>query len=90
MTSARAEYHTFFDIARLHARTHGRVFIVDSNAATLYLAGHLSDPTPYDFPERSDFGAGGEGGVITYLRRHDVFNRLIARYRYQWFGTVRK
>ncbi|TMK55467.1 MAG: hypothetical protein E6G60_19425 [Actinobacteria bacterium] len=80
MTSARAEYHTFFDIARLHARTHGRVFIIDSNAATLYLAGHLSDPTPYDFPERSDFGAGGEGGVITYLRRHDVDWVCVRRY----------
>ena len=48
------------------------MFIVRADAAFYYLAGALHNPTPYDFAARSDFGRGGEGGVIHLLDRHRI------------------
>ena len=60
------------DARELRRRTGGRVFIVEASAAQYYLTGSLSDPTPYDFPARSDLGPGGEAGAISYVQRHHI------------------
>jgi len=70
--SAIHEANVLRDARELHRRTGGNVFIVEASAAQFYLTGGLTDPTPYDFPARSDLGAGGETGAINYVRRHHV------------------
>ena len=70
--SAIHEANVLRDARELRRRTGGNVFIVESSAAQFYLSGGLSDPTPYDFPARSDLGAGGETGAISYVQRHHV------------------
>jgi len=70
--SAIHEANLLRDARELRRRTGGNVFIVESSAAQFYLTGGLSDPTPYDFPARSDLGAGGETGAISYVQRHHV------------------
>jgi hypothetical protein len=69
MISARNEVSLRADLADLRADTHGSVFIVRAQAAFYYLAGGLRDPTPFDFPAVTDFGSGGQRGVLTLLRR---------------------
>jgi hypothetical protein len=61
--------HQVADSRRL---TGGSVFIVRKDAAFLYLTSGLRNPLPYDIPEVSDLGAGGEPGVIKLLRRGDA------------------
>jgi hypothetical protein len=68
----RAEQAIQNDVARLHTLTGGIVFIVRLDAATFYLAGNLKDPTPYDFPARSDFGSAGETGIVKRMRSHRI------------------
>jgi len=70
--SAIHEANVLRDGRELHRRTGGHVFIVEASAAQFYLTGALTDPTPYDFPARSDLGPGGEAGAITYVQRHHV------------------
>ena len=68
------------DVVRLRRLTHGRVFILRADAAYYYLVGHLTDPTPFDFPVRSDFGSAGEGGVIADVRSHRIPYVCVGRY----------
>ena len=68
------------DVARLHRLTRGRVFIVRGDASYYYLVGHLADPTPFDFPVRSDFGSAGEGGVIRMIRARRISYVCILRH----------
>ena len=58
------------DLARLRTETGGSVFIVSPNAGFAYLAGRLDDPTPFDVPERSDFGPHDEQTAIAAVRAH--------------------
>ncbi len=58
------------DLATLQTATGGRVFIIHPAAAYYYVTGRLQDPTPFDYPTLSDFGARGESGVIAMLRHH--------------------
>ena len=69
LISAKNEAHLRADFADLRADTHGSVFIVEAQAAFYYLAGGLHDPTPYDFPARTDLGPGGQRGVFSLLHR---------------------
>jgi hypothetical protein len=58
----------------------GRVFIVSQKAGLYYLVGRLTNPTPYDYPDRTEFGDDGledvrrglGDGTITYscIDRH--------------------
>jgi hypothetical protein len=88
MISAVHEAQVVRDAALLRRRTGGRVFIVESNASLLYLTGNLTNPTPYDFPARSDFGAGGETGAISYLRHHHVHWLCVPRDRHRSLGAA--
>jgi len=56
----------------LRSHTDGRVFIAREDAGFLYLGTGVRDPLPYDIAERSDFGGGGERGVIHRLVHDDV------------------
>jgi hypothetical protein len=60
------------DVATLRTDTGGRVFIVNSAASYYYLDGRLQNPTPFDYPSLSDFGARGESGVIAMLRHRSA------------------
>jgi hypothetical protein len=53
-------------------RTDGKVFIVREDAGFWYLTTGTRNPLPFDIPEVSDFGAGGEDGVIQRLERGDA------------------
>src|SRR5262249_3571778 len=44
-------------LTTLRRTTGGTVFIVQENAGYLYLVGNLHDPTRFDIPEVTDFGA---------------------------------
>jgi hypothetical protein len=70
--SAIHEANVLRDARELRRRTGGRVFIVEASAAQFYLTGGLTDPTPYDFPARSDLGPNGETGAFSYVQRHHV------------------
>jgi hypothetical protein len=70
--SAKDERQVQSDLAVLRLRTGGRVFIVNAEAPFYYLAGGLKNPTPFDFPARTDFGAGGENGVVLRVRHSHV------------------
>jgi hypothetical protein len=72
LTSASSEQEVRSDLAALWASTGGNVFIVNARAAFYYLAGGLRNPTPFDFPARTDFGAAGESGVARRLRQAGV------------------
>ena len=61
--AAVADIHAF---ARTH--TDGEIFVLREDAAFWYLTTGVRDPLPYDIPEVSDFGSGGEHGVIARLR----------------------
>jgi len=52
----------------LHARGIRRVFVAREDASFFYVAAGIDDPLPYDIPERSDFGAAGQAGVIRRLQ----------------------
>ena len=69
LISDKNQTHLRADFADLRADTHGSVFIVEAQAAFYYLAGGLRDPTPFDFPARTDLGPGGQRGVLTLLHR---------------------
>jgi len=69
MISAANETHVRADLSALRTETHGSVFILEAKAAFYYLAGDLQDPTPYDFPDRTDLGPGGQRGLLTTLQR---------------------
>jgi hypothetical protein len=56
------------DLATLRQRTAGTVFIVQTNAGFLYLAGDLGDPTRFDIPERTDFGPHDQQTAIEAVR----------------------
>jgi hypothetical protein len=60
------------ELGRLKAATGGRAFILKADAGYLYLVGDVSDPTPFDIPERSDFGPGDEGDAIRAIDRNGV------------------
>jgi hypothetical protein len=72
MTSARNQYEVRSDLVALRSRTGGKVFIVTAEASFYYLAGGLRNPTPFDFPARTDFGASGETGVVRRLSQSHV------------------
>jgi Glycosyl transferase family 2/Dolichyl-phosphate-mannose-protein mannosyltransferase len=76
------------DAHELRRRTGGRVFIIEASAAQFYLTGGLSDPTPYDFPTRSDLGPGGEAGAISYVQRHHVRWLCVPHARSRHTGTT--
>jgi hypothetical protein len=59
-------------LQQLRAATGGKVFIVKSDAGFLYLGGDLTDPTPFDIPERTDFGPHGEDDAIRVIERSRV------------------
>lgn len=52
------------ELTRLRTTTGGKVFIVKADAGLLYLIGNLTDPLPFDIPERTDFGPGDEADAI--------------------------
>lgn len=60
------------ELGRLRAATGGKVFIVRPDAGLLYLIGDLTDPTPFDIPERSDFGPDDEVDAIRVIERNRV------------------
>jgi hypothetical protein len=60
------------DLAELRRDTHGTVYLAFLSASYYYLVDHLHDPTAFDYPERSDLGAGGEQGLIQNLRQRHV------------------
>jgi glycosyltransferase involved in cell wall biosynthesis/4-amino-4-deoxy-L-arabinose transferase-like glycosyltransferase len=60
------------DLAELRSDTHGTVYLAFLSASYYYLVDHLHDPTAFDYPGRSDLGAGGEQGLIQDLRRRHV------------------
>ncbi len=72
MVSAVNEGHVRYDVMVLRQRTHGTVFLGTLDAGYYYLAADLRDPTSYDYPGRSDLGAGGELGAIRALERARV------------------
>jgi hypothetical protein len=80
MTSAVNLAHVHSDLNELRHDTHGPVFLAFLSASYYYLAGHLSDPTAFDYPARSDLGPGGEGGLIHTLRRDHVTWACLGRY----------
>ena len=56
----------------VNEHTDGRVFILREDAGFWYLTTGTTNPLPYDVPEVSDFGAGGERGVIKRLARGEA------------------
>jgi hypothetical protein len=72
MVSAASETRDRADFSELRQDTHGTVFLAFLSAGYYYLAGGLHDPTPYDYPGRSDLGANGEPGVVHTLRLRHV------------------
>jgi len=56
------------ELTALRRATGGTVFIVQENAGYLYLAGDLHDPTRFDIPERTDFGANDQQTAIAAVR----------------------
>ena len=72
MISASNERFIHSDVVRLRHYTRGNVFIVAPEAPFYYLVGQLRNPTPFDFPARTDFGAAGEQGVIRRLQHAHV------------------
>jgi 4-amino-4-deoxy-L-arabinose transferase-like glycosyltransferase len=60
------------DLAELRSDTHGTVYLAFLSASYYYLVDHLHDPTAFDYPGRSDLGAGGEQGLIQDLRQRHV------------------
>jgi hypothetical protein len=66
----RAGVNDIRDFARTH--TDGAVFVLREDAGFWYLTTGVRDPLPYDIPEVSDFGSGGEPGVIARLARGEA------------------
>jgi hypothetical protein len=60
------------ELRALRRATRGRVFIVKTDAGFLYLVGDLSDPVPFDIPERTDFGPGDENDAIRAIQRNHL------------------
>jgi glycosyltransferase involved in cell wall biosynthesis len=60
------------DLTELRRDTHGTVYLAFLSASYYYLVDHLHDPTAFDYPGRSDLGAGGEQGLIRNLRQRHV------------------
>ena len=60
------------DLAELRSDTQGTVYLAFLSASYYYLVDHLHDPTAFDYPGRSDLGAGGEQGLIQDLRQRHV------------------
>jgi hypothetical protein len=60
------------DARTMRAITGGAVLIVRPDASFYYLAGGLRDPTAFDYPTETDFGAHGEGDVVRLIRRGQV------------------
>jgi hypothetical protein len=60
------------ELGELRAATGGKVFIVRPDAGKLYLIGDLSDPTPFDIPEQTDFGPNDEEDAIRFIERNRV------------------
>ena len=56
-------------LATLRRRTGGTVFIVQTDAGYLYLAGNLHNPTRFDIPEQTDFGPHDQQTAIEAMRR---------------------
>jgi hypothetical protein len=69
MISAVSQTQVHADLRALRSATRGSVFIVEPGAAFYYLAGGLRNPTPYDFPARTDLGADGQSGALALLQR---------------------
>jgi hypothetical protein len=72
LISAVNQGHVRSDLSQLRTTTGGHVFLAMLSASYYYLAANLQNPTPYDYPARSDLGTGGERAVITTLRHHHV------------------
>jgi hypothetical protein len=56
------------DVDVLRDRTGGAVFLLRADASFWYLAGGLTNPTPYDYPFASVFGPRGQQEVIEGIR----------------------
>ncbi len=54
-------------VAQTAAAGRQSLFILSHDAGFLYLAGGLTNPTPYDYPVASAFGSHGEQDVITAI-----------------------
>jgi 4-amino-4-deoxy-L-arabinose transferase-like glycosyltransferase len=72
VTTKRLATETRADLAELRSDTHGTVYLAFLSASYYYLVDHLRDPTPFDYPGRSDLGSGGEHGLIQNLRQRHV------------------
>jgi len=76
LTDLRTWDEIVADTRRLRSYTgpDGLVFIISQKAGLYYLVGDLQNPTPYDYPDRSEFGRHGvhhiehdlEDGVIRF------------------------
>jgi hypothetical protein len=76
LTDRRTWDEIVADTARLHAIAgpRGDVFIISQKAGLYYLVGDLRNPTPYDYPDKTEFGRHGlhqverdlASGVIRY------------------------
>jgi hypothetical protein len=72
VTTRSLATQTNADLAELRSDTNGTVYLAFLSASYYYLVDHLRDPTPFDYPGRSDLGSGGEHGLIQSLRRRRV------------------
>jgi glycosyltransferase involved in cell wall biosynthesis/4-amino-4-deoxy-L-arabinose transferase-like glycosyltransferase len=72
VTTKQLATQTRADLAELRSDTHGTVYLAFLSASYYYLVDHLHDPTAFDYPGRSDLGAGGEQGLIQNLRQRRV------------------
>ena len=72
VTTKRLAAQTHADLTELRSDTHGTVYLAFLSASYYYLVDHLRDPTAFDYPGRSDLGAGGEHGLIQNLRQRHV------------------
>jgi hypothetical protein len=56
----------------LRRATGGRVFLLRPDAGLWYLAADLRNPTPYDYPFASVFGARGQAETVAAIERGDI------------------
>jgi hypothetical protein len=78
LTTRSLAAQTHADLAELRRDTNGTVYLGFLSASYYYLVDHLRDPTAYDYPGRSDLGAGGEQGLIESLRARHVHWACVA------------
>jgi hypothetical protein len=71
LTDRRTWDEIVADTRRLRSSTgpNGLVFIISQKAGLYYLVGDLENPTPYDYPDRTEFGRDGVHRVEDDLQR---------------------